>query len=481
MANGTPSILSESARRWLGSAEGVPPQMLPARAEMAAKTGLMSFQDALMIKQLADQIRGSNKDGNIPQSNVMQDKIAQISGRAPVQAPPPQMPPPQPQGAPEDPRMQGGLGALPAPNMDNAQFAGGGIIAFAGDNGSYTGSGLSETDLARAAERERLRLLLEREAQHERERKARARGEDTLVGGQYPTDHTDPMKAPLNASMYSLQDRIRDSVKEEKAPPPPPGLGVSIPSAAQAGLRPVNIDAELAKEDYSEYDKWASELQREKDARQKESQYDRRMALAAAGFKMAQAASQPGATFMGALSEGGAEGIRGLSEARKRIQEADAKTRELMMSLEMSKGADKRGARRSLLKAYNDREEAIAEYGIKAEQLRMQGKIYEAKVAAAQAAAAAKGRGASPQVAKAVSQLTMDRYAIKEKIAMTPEYMAYEKIYKNNPNSAEGKEAAKNMELLVSKATSYIDKQLADLDQGGNFAMIGEVPEDEDE
>ena len=483
MANGTPSILSESARRWLGSAEGVPPQMLPARAEMAAKTGLMSFQDALMIKQLADQIRGSNNDGNIPQSNVMQDKLMQISGRAPVQAQPPQMQQPQPQGAPEDPRMQGGLGTLSAPNMENAQFAGGGIIAFAGDDGSYTGSGLSESDRARAAERERLRLLLEREAEAERNRIARARGEDvnTLVGGQYPTHGGDPMKEPLSASEYSLKDRIRDSVQEEKAPPPPPGLGVSIPSAAQAGLRPVNIDAELAKEDYSEYDKWGAELQKEKDARQKEAQYDRRMALAAAGFKMAQAASQPGATFMGALSEGGAEGIRGLSEARKRVQEADAKTRELMMSLEMSKGADKRGARRSLLKAYNDREEAIAEYGIKAQQLRMQGKMYEARMAAAQAAAAAKNQGASPQVAKAVSQLTMDRYAIQEKVAMTPEYMAYNEIYKNNPNSKEGRDAARNMELLVGKATVYIDKQLADLNENGRFAVVGQVPEDEDE
>lgn len=461
MANGTPSILSESARRWLGSAEGVPPQMLPARAEMAAKTGLMSFQDALMIKQLADQIRGSNNDGNIPQSNVMQDKLMQISGRAPVQAQPPQMQQPQPQGAPEDPRMQGGLGTLSAPNMENAQFAGGGIIAF-DEGGATDKKGVSLMDYFR-----RLYFL--------------PTEDESLVGGQYPTHGGDPMKEPLSASEYSAEDRLRDSVQEEKAPPPPPGFGVSIPSAAQAGLRPVNIDAELAKEDYSEYDKWGAELQKEKDARQKEAQYDRRMALAAAGFKMAQAASQPGATFMGALSEGGAEGIRGLSEARKRVQEADAKTRELMMSLEMSKGADKRGARRSLLKAYNDREEAIAEYGIKAQQLRMQGKMYEARMAAAQAAAAAKNQGASPQVAKAVSQLTMDRYAIQEKVAMTPEYMKYNEIYQDNPNSAEGKEAARNMELLVSKATVYIDKQLADLNENGRFAVVGEVPEDEDE
>jgi soluble lytic murein transglycosylase-like protein len=99
---------------------------------MAAKTGLMPFQDALMIKQMADQISASGKNEGVPPNNVMQEKLAMISGRAPVQqmAPPPQMQQTQP---PQDPRMEAGLGTLPAPGMN---FADGGIVAFAGDKGS---------------------------------------------------------------------------------------------------------------------------------------------------------------------------------------------------------------------------------------------------------------------------------------------------------------------------------------------------------
>ena len=140
MAYSTPQLLSDRGRAWLGSVEGVPPQQLPAHAEMAAKTGLMPFQDALMIKQMADQIRASAGNEPPPPDNVMEQKLAMISGRAPP-APPQQMPPPQQMGgeaAPpqQDPRMQGGLGTLSAPNMN---FAGGGIVAFAGRDSSYVG------------------------------------------------------------------------------------------------------------------------------------------------------------------------------------------------------------------------------------------------------------------------------------------------------------------------------------------------------
>jgi len=128
MAYSTPQLLSDRGRAWLGSVEGVPPQQLPAHAEMAAKTGLMPFQDALMIKQMADQIRASGSNEPPPPNNVMQQKLAMISNRAPV----PQMPPPpqmegQSASPQQDPRMQGGLGTLPAPGM---KFADGGIVAF---------------------------------------------------------------------------------------------------------------------------------------------------------------------------------------------------------------------------------------------------------------------------------------------------------------------------------------------------------------
>jgi hypothetical protein len=89
---------------------------------------------------MADQIRASGGNELPPPNNVMEEKIAMISGRAPP-APQQQMPPPPQmdgQSAPpqQDPRMQGGLSTLPAPNMT---FAEGGIVAFAGEGSSYVG------------------------------------------------------------------------------------------------------------------------------------------------------------------------------------------------------------------------------------------------------------------------------------------------------------------------------------------------------
>lgn len=139
MSIATP-LMSERARAWLASVKDVPPDQLSQHATQAAQTGLISFGDAIALKQMADRISGAAKKDAPSPTSVVQDLKQQIQHPQPV----PQINMPTGQEAPQDPRMQAGIATLPAPAMDNigeAGMADGGIVAFAGAGtvgGSYT-------------------------------------------------------------------------------------------------------------------------------------------------------------------------------------------------------------------------------------------------------------------------------------------------------------------------------------------------------
>jgi hypothetical protein len=113
--------MSERARAWLASVQNVPPDQIAQRATQAAQTGMISFGDAIALKQMADRISGAGQGDAPSPTSVVQDLKQQIQN--------PQ--PPQEVDMTRDPRMRAGLATLPAPAMDNAQYAGGGIVAFA--------------------------------------------------------------------------------------------------------------------------------------------------------------------------------------------------------------------------------------------------------------------------------------------------------------------------------------------------------------
>jgi hypothetical protein len=98
-------LLTQAARAWLASIQNAPQEQIPARAIQAAQTGMLSFGDALAIKQMADRVRETSMAQPPQPGNVMTDLIQQINSG---------------QGA-----MQQGIAGLPAPAMDQAQFAGG--------------------------------------------------------------------------------------------------------------------------------------------------------------------------------------------------------------------------------------------------------------------------------------------------------------------------------------------------------------------
>jgi hypothetical protein len=96
----------------------------------AAQMGLLNPTVAVMAGMFIDRMRGAAAKEQAPQSTVAQDTMA-----APQAAP-------AGLGAISQAPMEGGLEALPTPNLDNAEYAGGGIVAFA--RGDLVGQGINE-------------------------------------------------------------------------------------------------------------------------------------------------------------------------------------------------------------------------------------------------------------------------------------------------------------------------------------------------
>jgi hypothetical protein len=91
----------------------------------AAQMGLLNPTVAVMAGMFIDRMRGAAAKEQAPQSTVAQDTMAPAGLGAISQAP-----------------MESGLEALPTPNLDNAEYAGGGIVAFA--RGDLVGQGINE-------------------------------------------------------------------------------------------------------------------------------------------------------------------------------------------------------------------------------------------------------------------------------------------------------------------------------------------------
>lgn len=86
----------------------------------AAQMGLLNPTVAVMAGMFIDRMRGAAAQEQAPQSTVAQDTMA-----APQAAP-------AGLGAISQAPVESGLEALPTPNLDNAEYAGGGIVAFQG-------------------------------------------------------------------------------------------------------------------------------------------------------------------------------------------------------------------------------------------------------------------------------------------------------------------------------------------------------------
>jgi hypothetical protein len=128
--------ISPYGRAFLGGVQGASPDQVAQRAAEVDKAGLIPFADAIRIKQMADQLSKSGAGMNQPPQGTVLDSLrGQIQSALGPQQMAPQQMPPQDQYA--------GLRALPVPDDMYADvgMAGGGIVAFSGEQGSLVTGG----------------------------------------------------------------------------------------------------------------------------------------------------------------------------------------------------------------------------------------------------------------------------------------------------------------------------------------------------
>jgi hypothetical protein len=108
-------LISEGGRAALSSLKNMPPDQQRAKMNDMLANGLLPFSVAMAVDKQLRQPLKENAPSPRPGS-VMEEKLNLLN------------------------KVQGGgIDQLPAPDMQQAQFAGGGIVAFAGDEGSLVG------------------------------------------------------------------------------------------------------------------------------------------------------------------------------------------------------------------------------------------------------------------------------------------------------------------------------------------------------
>ena len=90
---------------------------------------------------------------------------------------------------------------------------------------------------------------------------------------------------------------------------------------------------------------------------------DRRMAFADVGFKMAAAASRPGATFLGAMAEGAMNGTQALRAINKEIADNRRLLKQTSIKLKEAEELEKEGDYKAAIGRYKDaRQEELKLY-----------------------------------------------------------------------------------------------------------------------
>ena len=399
--------------------KGMPPEQAVQYVKSMAMEGVAPLADlyAMMnqfqrLKQqkvtppqtpptIKDQLNALDQQSQMPQ----QGGIAQLQAPAPAGQP-----------------MDRGLGAIDAGLMEYPKFANGGIVAF--DDGgkadsepgffsrlasgfaSMGGSPYAAESFVTGPER-RLGDLGQALANVPDEDLAAQLEKAVMTGDQKAA--TDLSVVLRQRNRKDLVDRVTTSAKgaaktqvaEARAAQlgfgkPLPAAPVATPPAPVAERRPVIMgggaaSAPPAREDITDeqYEKLQAFRKREGlgAAREEMRQFltgeekrldkaygeDKRLAFADIGFKMAAAASRPGATFLGALAEGAMSGTQAMRAMNKELAENKRLLKQSMIKLKEADELEKEGdykaamglnreARAEALKLYELRENLKADY-----------------------------------------------------------------------------------------------------------------------
>jgi hypothetical protein len=309
--------------------------------------------------------------------------------------------------------MQQGLGGMPAPAMEQAQFAGGGIVAFAegGETeremstgefllpGAYENGELkpwaasiasvlrpkrSGTSVVREAQalasqgrtQEAMQLLAQNNIDPRQafgESVPRAATPAPAPAPRPAAAQTSPVSAlPTDINPFSQAGRAErqalNFMEGARSRPEVADVRKNLSSTAVSTAPRVTAvtpaaaaPAQLTREEMEnqEYERIQAFRKREGlgGASEKMQQFltdegskldkqfgeDRMLAFAEAGFKMAAAASRPGATFLGALSEGAISGTQALRGLQKEMSANRRGLKESMLKMEEAKELRKEG------------------------------------------------------------------------------------------------------------------------------------------
>ena len=301
-----------------------------------AQKAQMPPPDSVAV-QLADKVKAIAEQKMHPLGQVPQMGLPPTGSPVPPSGPPgPSAGPPPPQGIP----------SLPAPGVGQpGAYAGGGIVSFNGEDQSdvpgdiqwMKGIGGRAMDSVTDSINPLVLAYLKRLVGSSQ---AATPGDQSTDGAGRPYSLTGPPPQPgAFPGPYKPQFAMSDMIPTPYALGPDPNtvsasssgrIGAGIGSIKRPDLIDVQKDPTMDEEFANAqrgYDKLglgsmskeANRYATDEEAKSaKDNKYDRNLALADAGFRMAQAASVGGATFMGAAGSGGQELAKGLMAAKEK-------------------------------------------------------------------------------------------------------------------------------------------------------------------
>lgn len=344
-------------------------------------------------------------------------------------------------------KRSSGVASLPAPDMEQAQFAGGGIVAFAGGNlvpsGGTNYPVVPYRQAANAASR--AGALVPAAAAAAPSVVSRAGMLGRFLTGKGPWLTAAGLGLSALPYLFGDDDKVKAEPEESSKPsrtyemPADPGtpqaampsMGISHSASDAeiarmrkelAGMKPKDREAYIAEERQMLEDSGVGKVtaQREAALAKREREYEQEqgkaglMSLARAGFEMAANASQPGATFFGSAASGALQGLQHYGSEKERLRQIEAGIQDSQFQLAeagaMREYAARQGGaalKREADKTYADRSAGLTALVINREESINRVKTAEFQVKAQVAVANAEllAKAGEMNLARQISQL----------------------------------------------------------------------------
>jgi hypothetical protein len=360
------------------------------RAMMASLQQAMS--KGMPVDQAVQYVKSMATQGVAPMADLyaMMNQFQRLK-QQPVQAPqtPPTIRDQLNMAEQQQMAMQQGLGGLPAPSMEQAQFAGGGIVAFEkggevnpisymqklvrealarGDTETaeeiqasledYTSLG---RNLPRISLPERSNLVDLREARaREQYSGAAPAAAPTPSASAAPTGTRPRLGREATTSEVRFPDNTAPPAPERRPPVARRSAGIgaaAAPAEAAVAAKKMGFEDFLAplreagKPLREATDAYRQFLDKDEASAKEQSSRDRMLALAQAGFGMAEAASKPGATFLGSAAAAGGGYAKNMMQLNR---EADAAKRGIVKERLALAQAEAAGNKADYVAAYQN-------------------------------------------------------------------------------------------------------------------------------